>query len=542
MSTYTPPPVGTRYATKEAYLAARGALIAADRAQHPTTTASPSSALESRANAVVASLKQREISTTNTATIPLGFEPGHKFLHGIPHPIARSSLFAIASRAPKGALLHCHLDAMLPPSLLLEDARRQPNLCIRTDAPLTSAAFLAAALPTFQVLPEADVRAAEESGVSVFESRYVSGTWMPYARFLVAFPGGAQAAEEWVCGKVVLSAADAYETMQTVDGIWTLFKRSFMVLRGLTGYVTAWKNHFKRVLWHCARDGIGYAEIRVPMKWDNFVWRDDGTAQLNRREMVGLLKEVLEQEEPKIKGEGLVWWGVKFIYGSFRLAERENMKWMMDDAIDLKQAYPDLICGFDMQGQEDDGHSHLHWIQELLDFRARCDELGLDYPFIFHAGETLTTATSSNLYDAILLSTKRIGHAFSLARHPLLTQLCRDRGIAIESCPISNEVLGLTPSGIKNHPLPILLGHGVPCTLNSDDPGCWDAGLLSHDWYQVLVADSEMDLRGWRRLAEWSLEYSCMPEGNRAEAMRAFAQEWERFCAWVVETYGNEME
>lgn len=35
-----------------------------------------------------------------------------------------------------------------------------------------------------------------------------------------------------------------------------------------------------------------------------------------------------------------------------------------------------------------------------------------DIPFIFHAGETLGdgTAADMNLYDAILLGTKRIGH------------------------------------------------------------------------------------------------------------------------------------
>lgn len=65
---------------------------------------------------------------------------------------------------------------------------------------------------------------------------------------------------------------------------------------------------------------------------------------------------------------------------------------------------------------------------------------------------------------------------------------------------------------------------------------------MSHDWYQVLVGDGEMDLRGWRQLAEWSLEYSCMTAGEREEALRVFGQEWEKFCGWVVETYGKEAQ
>ena len=39
-------------------------------------------------------------------------------------------------------------------------------------------------------------------------------------------------------------------------------------------------------------------------------------------------------------------------------------------------------------------------------------EVGLELPFLFHAGETLGdgSAADNNLYDAILLGTKRIGH------------------------------------------------------------------------------------------------------------------------------------
>lgn len=72
---------------------------------------------------------------------------------------------------------------------------------------------------------------------------------------------------------------------------------------------------------------------------------------------------------------------------------------------------------------------------------------------------------------------------------------------------------------------------------------------MSHEWYQVMVGagggDGEaggMDLKGWRKLAGWSLEYSCMPDAERKEAEREFERQWEEFCGWIVETYGAEME
>lgn len=132
------------------------------------------------------------------------------------------------------------------------------------------------------------------------------------------------------------------------------------------------------------------------------------------------------------------------------------------------------IIGFDMQGQEDSGHPLSYWIPELLAMRRKCNELMLDLPFIFHAGETLDHGgeTDTNLYDAILLNTKRIGHGFSITRHPLLMRICKEKKIAIETCPISNEVLGLC-STTRNHHLPILMSNCVPCSINSDDPGSW---------------------------------------------------------------------
>lgn len=286
-----------------------------------------------------------------------------------------------------------------------------------------------------------------------------------------------------------------------LKSIWREFTRGVQVLRSLLCYETAYKGHFRRILWKFAEDGISYGEIRLAMNYLFTVQSDNGTREYGHEEIIQMLADVLKEETPKIQASGLTFYGVKFIYAVLRASDREAMGECMDTCIRLKQQFPDMICGkylgtfvhldlnvtkvyttaFDLQGQEDAGHPLAYWIPELLYMRAKIKELGLDLPFIFHAGETLDHGgdTDSNLFDAILLGTKRIGHGFSLVKHPLLMQLCREKNIAIETCPISNEVLGLCPT-TKTHHLPILLSHCVPCTVNSDDPGSWGFVFLFH--------------------------------------------------------------
>jgi hypothetical protein len=100
----------------------------------------------------------------------------------------------------------------------------------------------------------------------------------------------------------------------------------------------------------------------------------------------------------------------------------------------------------------------------------------LEIPFLFQTGETLlntggtTDSTESNIYDACLLESKRIGHGYSLLKHPHLLPHFREAyeqpGICIEVCPISNELLHLCRN-IKEHPFPQLLSDGVPKMMST---------------------------------------------------------------------------
>jgi adenosine deaminase CECR1 len=110
----------------------------------------------------------------------------------------------------------------------------------------------------------------------------------------------------------------------------------------------------------------------------------------------------------------------------------------------------------------------------LLEFQRNCSGADggprVDVPFLFHCGETLEmgTDTDGNMLDALLLKSKRIGHGFSLARHPYIMERMKQQGVCLELCPISNEVLGLTPR-VGGHAMYNLLANNVHCTVNSDN-------------------------------------------------------------------------
>lgn len=57
-----------------------------------------------------------------------------------------------------------------------------------------------------------------------------------------------------------------------------------------------------------------------------------------------------------------------------------------------------------------------------------------------------------------------------------------------------------------------------------------------------MVGTPTMSLHGWRQLAEWSIEYSCLSEAEKRTAREIFARDWEAFCEMIVAEYGKDAE
>jgi hypothetical protein len=179
---------------------------------------------------------------------------------------------------------------------------------------------------------------------------------------------------------------------------------------------------------------------------------------------------------------------VAFIFSSMRSADPPAIAADLVFARELAAAWPGVIVGYDLVGQEDAG-------RPLLDFAGTLEAAAREpnaFPYAFHAGETLRVgSTDLNLVDALLLNTSRIGHGFALRHMPALREEVTARGVAVEVCTISNQVLGLV-GDLRDHPLPGFIADSVPVVISPDDPGFWGAEGTTYDWLVALLLGGDL--------------------------------------------------
>ncbi|KAK4103273.1 Metallo-dependent hydrolase [Parathielavia hyrcaniae] len=501
---------------------------------------------EIAANEVLQHLKKNDIARfynkRDTERIGYGGQKhkrfyGDHFLSNV-DLIERTQLFALCRTMPKGAHLHIHFNANLVPSFLLSIARDQERMFIWSDIPLLQAEAFDLCRIQFSIMNEAAVEANGRG--NPFDARYEKGQVMQFRHFLRAYPGEEEAALDWLQKKLVFQEEEAHDLLQTQTGAWEKFNSRTQMMKGLFNYETAYRKYTRQCLEEFAAENIQYAEIRPNFMSSNQVWKDDGSYRIDN---VGIMHLIIEEYEAFQNGENGqrghnrdVVKGLKVIYCTPRSFSEKQVGDALIQCFQFKmdKRFSKYIAGFDLVGEEGEGKPLNFFRKQFLEFQALCKAANTEIPFLFHCGETLDigTDTDGNLMDALLLGAKRIGHGFALPRHPYVMAKMKQHNVCVEVCPISNEILGLTPR-ISGHSAYSLLANNVPCTISTDN-GTLFRSRLSHDFYQIMAGKSDMTLHGLRQLAEWSIEHSCMEPDLMQEVREAWEERWDEFCNQIV--------
>ncbi|KKK22192.1 hypothetical protein P175DRAFT_0501092 [Aspergillus ochraceoroseus IBT 24754] len=461
----------------------------------------------------------------------------------------QTSMWKIVAAMPKGCLLHAHMEAMIDIDWLLDQALEIPGFFLASPEPLCADNSKCFQIFGFHYRPGRQTHCT----ANIWQSSYLPNEMVPLADVARTHPGGLSAFKSWAASRMSIHDEEALQHHHGIADIWKKFTFCFRAIGGLFYTEPIFRRCIPRLFQQLHDDGIKYVELRMALGHHPFYREGSETADADFLYFCRCFQEELDRY--KSSPQGTAFWDARIIWTAIRSFPDQSIQNSMINCIECKEAYPSLIAGFDFVGQEDLGRPLIDLLPLCKWFRQQCSDRNLRIPFFLHAGECLGDgdSTDSNLVDAILLDSRRIGHAFSLYKHPLLIDLVKEKKILVEMCPISHEVLRLT-SNIMMHPMPALLSRGVAVSLSNDDPAVLGHGKngLSHDFYQVLAAFENVGLSGLATMAEDSIRWAAFQDetdlewlerinegskGLKASRIAEWRSDFEHWCRWIVENF-----
>jgi len=166
-------------------------------------------------------------------------------------------------------------------------------------------------------------------------------------------------------------------------------------------------------------------------------------------------------------------------------------------------SHKDDIIALDLAGDE------LHFPGELFVEHFR-KARNVGWHAVPHAGEVLG---AESIWQALReLGAERIGHAVHAIEDPALMDYLAEKHIGIESNLTSN-VQTSTIADYNVHPLKTFLEHGIPATINTDDPGI-SAIDISHE-YNVAVEQAGLSIAQVRQAQHNALEVCFLSDTEK---------------------------
>ncbi|XP_077423383.1 adenosine deaminase 2-A [Vanacampus margaritifer] len=449
--------------------------------------------LEKLLDARLDQMKQDEMAKAN-------FPPAMHFFRAKPL-IESSPIFSLLQKMPKGGALHVHDLAMGDPEWLVKNVTYRPNcyMCI-TDERSVRFVFSAGQ-------PKSVPNCSPWILMETLRNKSVNVTDLD---------------NSILANLTLFTDGDPEILYPDQVVVWEKFKLNFMAVMGLLTYAPVFREYFYHGLSLLNDDHVMYVEVRALLPE---VYELDGSVHDSAWALktYGDVTRQFVADHPDF-------FGSRFIFIVNRAIDVDALKVLVEKAMKLQRDFPDLMVGFDLVGREDDGKP-LWYFRDALSLP---EDTGVTLPYFFHAGETNLEGTDvdQNLLDAILFNTSRIGHGFALVRHPLARELSKKRGVAVEVCPISNQVLKLVDD-LRNHPAAVLMSQNHPMVISSDDPAMFGTFGLSYDFYEAFVGfgGNRSHVGTLKQLAINSILYSSLSPELQNKALGLWQRKWDKFVS-----------
>jgi adenosine deaminase CECR1 len=471
---------------REPYLDERATLIDQDRSYRRSASLELS-AQERAADHVLQRLKAPWDSLATWQ-----YPPASRF-HHVRAAYDASPLLAVMDRLPKGALLHAHPSATGSFGLLL-DATYDEHVYIYQG-------------PDSLWQPTGSLRWADEAPGPLWDRAIV----------LRAHAKDADAFDRELLESITLGLED-YDN----GDIWDHFENNFSRMWNLAAEPRLWKQHMLNTCRELAEQNVQLVEFHTYIGPNRRADGSLGTASENIETWLAI-RDSIRIDYPNFD--------LKLVGAITRWNSEERVRGYLRTVVEMKQAYPDVVVGYDLVSEEDKASTNLHFLGPLLEAHRYADSLDVELRPCIHSGES-NRLDNENLFDAVLLHAKRIGHGYGLWRHPELMNRALEQDIAIEICPISNQALGFIVD-LRNHPAVEYLARGIPVVLSPDDPG-----MMSYRWaYDWVAVTSAWDLgiADIKQMILDSYEYSGYNEATRRIAIDNWEKDWQEWVSWLSE-------
>ncbi|MCC9135651.1 hypothetical protein ACFSKU_12920 [Pontibacter silvestris] len=480
-------PLAVSYSNADDYETQRQKLVQKDSLLSFEGTISLSEK-EEAANQKLIALREEMIAYYDSVHF---FPPAHHFFKSKEH-IYSTKLYKILKKIPKGGIQHLHPNAGGSYRWIVERALQEPHC---------------------YVYWQPDNKQYIKGQIHFFKDGKVPAGFYPIKALndtVKAFPDQLY----------TLLTFDKSMMGDSVD-IWGEFERRFQRVGGFTSYQPVFEDLCTATFDSLAADGVQHVEARTHLGGSLYdlehpagSFPGDSVISYYQR----AVQRVRTTREPDFT--------FKLIYTNIRFHPLEKIKEDLVTAFKVRQRHPDVVVAYDLVAHEDKGHTTQFYRDAWLMRDSLAKVYGIDMPLSLHDGES-SWEHISNVYDAAMLNSKRIGHGFNLAFFPTAEEMVQQQNICVEVSPLSNQILGYVKD-LRIHPAHSWIKRGIQISINPDDPGIFDYVGVTPDYWSVFLA-WELDLRDLKKLAINSITYSFLSAKEKEQALAAWEKKWNSF-------------